>query len=113
MQKSPEELDQALGEFILRNSLDANRHSKEFTQAVGSAWLSDNLTRLAGIICPNEAVCSYLRDKPARDASSILATVVDALAHTLVGWPATTIAVRLLHLGLDKLCQDHIAKADK
>lgn len=77
-------------------------------------WLASRSEDFRAAICPSNEVRSIMTMTSEEDRQVQLVTAVsDILSTVLIGIPPFTIAVLLVRVGLDSLCQDFTTNAPK
>lgn len=104
--KTARELEEELGAYLIRDSLEASRRSPALSAAIGRAWFNAELRRLHDLLCAHRLIRSLVRGG-SHDLEAVGELVLNEIARAYVGWPAATLAARIIKYGLRRLCSVH------
>lgn len=112
LRMAPQDLDISIGTSLLEGTFGAKAATDEEKQSATAQWFAANLERFRKSVCGSDLIRKKLFGKDQQDRNVLFGTVIDTLAK-LGGFPVpvAAIAAKLIHYGLDQLCQDKKEKA--
>lgn len=103
--KSVDDLDLEIGRALLADELGSKKVSDRELRSTARRWLESNIDNFRYAICGNEIVQSQLMGEENIKRNELFTAVADALLSISgIGVPLTTLAARLIHYGLERLC---------
>lgn len=102
---SVDELDLEIGRALLGGELGSKDISDRELRTTARRWLESNLVNFRDTICNNEIVQQQLMADESKSRNELFTAVADALMKMSgIAVPFTTLAARLIHYGLNKIC---------
>ena len=104
-------LFEELGEVLRKKSLGASPASPEKNRDTGYSWFVRNKSLLAQTVCPHPIIQSFRTSDDENRRVELVAAIADLLLERYGGLPVVTIAVILVHEGIEQLCkEEHVDK---
>lgn len=103
---SDEELLTQLGLELWRQTSHAAPPSKRALKANATAWLAGKLPKIREALCGNETVLAIRANA---NQVALAGAIADALSAALGIPAASTVAILITRMGLDRLCAEEVS----
>lgn len=105
LRMTPQDLDLAIGASLLEDAFGAKPTTDAEKRSAAMEWFTANLERFRRGVCGNQTIRKVLFGTDKQDRNVLFGTLIDTLSR-LGGFPVpvAAIAAKLIHYGLDRLC---------